>query len=124
MNCRSLVAGPTLLLAGVFGAANSANAWAFYWSKVEVQTSSCQSCMTIAYGVASKHHLAQLKRDNLAVSGTAPGGSATITCIGTGGNSKTMAVVMVVGDADGPVRSLRDDLAGAVNRERILDNNQ
>jgi hypothetical protein len=29
-----------------------------------------------------------------------------------------------VGDADGPVRSLRDDLAGAVNRERILDNNQ
>ena len=89
-----------------------------------MQTSSSQSCMTIAYGVASKHHLAQVKRSNLDVTGTAPGASATITCIGTGGNSKAMAVVMVVGDADGPVRSLRDDLAGAVSRERIIDSNQ
>jgi hypothetical protein len=80
--------------------------------------------MTIAYGVASKSHLGQLKRDNLAVSGSANGASATITCIGTGGNSKAMAVVMVVGDADGPVRQLRDQLATAVTRERIIDDNQ
>jgi hypothetical protein len=32
-----------------------------------------------------------------------------------------MAIVMVVGDADGPVRQLRDLLVGAVHRERILD---
>ncbi len=124
MNCRNLLIGPTLLLAGMIGAANSANAWAFYWSKVEVQTSSWKSCMNIAYGVAQKHHLGQVKRNNLEVSGTGNGASATITCVGTGGNSKAMAIVMVVGDADGPVRQLRDDLAGAVNRERILDSNQ
>ena len=123
ITCQLLLT-PGLLLSSFLGATKCANAWAFYWSKVEVQTSSWQGCMTIANGVAAKRHLAQLKRDNLAVSGTANGASATITCIGTGGNSKAMAVVMVVGDADGPVRQLRDALATDVNRERILDNNR
>ena len=77
--------------------------------------------MNIAFGVSKKQHLANLKRDNLGVTGTANGASATITCVGTGGNSKAMAIVMVVGDADGPVRQLRDLLARAVNRGRILD---
>jgi len=121
MKCRNLLLCPTLLLSGFFGAANNANAWSFYWSKVEVQTSSWQKCMTIAFGVSKKQNLANVKRDNLGVTGTANGASATITCVGTGGNSKAMAIVMVVGDVDGPVRQLRDLLAGAVNRERILD---
>lgn len=121
--CHLLVT-PGLLLSSFFGIAKSTNAWVFYWSKVEVQTSSWNSCMAIANGVAARRPLANLKRDNLAISGTANGASATITCIGTGGNSKAIAVVMVVGDADGPVRQLRDQLATAVTRERIIDNNQ
>ena len=121
MKCRNLLLGPTLLLGGLFGAANNANASSFYWSKVEVQTSSWKNCMNIASAVSNKQHLANVKRDNLAVTGTANGASATITCVGTGGNSKAMAIVMVVGDADGPVRQLRDLLVGAVHRERILD---
>jgi hypothetical protein len=32
-----------------------------------------------------------------------------------------MAVVMVVGEADGPVKQLRDDLAGAVSKEIMID---
>ena len=52
MNCRNLLLGPTLLLGGFFGAANNANAWSFYWSKVEVQTSSWQNCMNIAFRVS------------------------------------------------------------------------
>ena len=58
MKCRNLLLCPTLLLGGFFGAANNANAWSFYWSKVEVQTSSWQKCMTIAFGVSKKQNLA------------------------------------------------------------------
>jgi hypothetical protein len=77
--------------------------------------------MNIAYGVAQKHNLTQVKRTDLAVIGNWNGSAATVTCIGTGGNAKAMAVVMVVGDSDGPVRQLRDDLANAIHRERIFD---
>ena len=117
MNLRSLV-----LIAALF-LANHARGASFYWSKVEVQTASWKGCMNVAYGVAQKQHLTQLKRDNLEVSGYANGVFATITCVGTGGNSKAMAVVMVVGDsgAGAAVRQLRDNLATAVNRERIID---
>ena len=121
MKSRNLVSVATLLLISILAHPGTANAWAFYWSKVEVQTSSWKGCMNIAYGVVQKHHLAQVKRTDLAVTGTRAGASATVTCIGTGGNSKAMAVVMVVGDADGPVKQLRDDLADVIHRERILD---
>ena len=123
MKSRNLVPVTTLLLVSILGFPGTANAWAFYWSKVEVQTSSWRGCMNIAYGVLQKHNLAQVKRTDLAVTGSRNGSSANVTCIGTGGNSKAMAVVMVVGDSDGPVKQLRDDLANAINRERILDNN-
>ena len=121
MKSRNLVAVTTLLLVSMLGYPGTANAWSFYWSKVEVQTSSWKGCMNIAYGVAQKHNLTQVKRTDLAVTGSRTGASATVTCIGTGGNSKAMAVVMVVGDSDGPVRQLRDDLANAIHRERIID---
>ena len=121
MNSRKPIAAATLLLVSMLGHAGTASAWAFYWSKVEVQTSAWKACMTIAYGVAQKHNLAEVKRTDLAVTGTRAGASATVTCIGTGGNSKAMAVVMVVGDSEGPVKQLRDDLADAVHKERILD---
>ena len=117
----NVLLAPALLLSGFFGTADEAQAWSFYWSKVEVQTSSWSSCMSMAHAVAARRNLTQLRRDNLAVSGSVNGASATITCIGTGGNSKAMAVVMVVGDVDGPVRQLRDQLVTAVTRERIID---
>ena len=121
MRSRNLMPVMTLLLVSMLGYPGTANAWSFFWSKVEVQTSSWKGCMNIAYGVAKKHNLAQVKRTDLAVTGSRNGSSATVTCIGTGGKSKAMAVVMVVGDSDRPVRQLRDDLANAINRERIID---
>ena len=88
MKSRNLVLVTTLLLVAILGYAGTANAWSFYWSKVEVQTSSWKGCMNIAYGVAQKHNLTQVKRTDLAVTGSRTGASATVTCIGTGGNSK------------------------------------
>jgi len=111
----------TLMVCGMAAVPATANAWAFYWSKVEVKTSSWKNCMSFAHGAGQKKNLAQLKRDNLAVSGTLKGASATITCIGTGGNSKAIAVVMVVGDAEGPVKQLRDDLVTEITRMIIID---
>lgn len=109
-----------LLLSASFMLAERANAWAFYWSKVDVKTSSWQTCMDFALAEAKDQHLTQIKRTNLDVSGLFSGGSATITCIGTGGNSKALAVVMVVGDADGPVRQHRDALvSGITSRVRV-----
>jgi len=121
MRFQKLAAAAVLLAAALFAVPQRANAWAFYWSKVEVQTSSWQTCMAIASKQAQQNHLAQIKRSNLDVSGNLNGSSATITCIGTGGNSKAMAVVMVVGDADAPVRKLRDDLVAGVIREHPTD---
>jgi hypothetical protein len=121
MKSRILAAAAALLLVSILGYPGTASAWAFYWSKVEVQTSSWKGCMNIAFGIVQKRNLTQAKRTDLAVTGSRTGASATITCIGTGRNSKAMAVVMVVGDADGPVKQLRDDLADAVHRERIID---
>lgn len=121
MKSRTLVPVVTLLLVSLLGHPGAASAWAFYWSKIEVQTSSWKACMNIAYGVAQKHHLAQVKRTDLAVTGSRAGASATVTCIGTGGNSKVIAVVMVVGDSDGPTKQLRNDLADVIHRERIID---
>jgi hypothetical protein len=123
MKTRNLLPVTALLLCTTLLRPPTANAWAFYWSKVEVQSSSWQQCMNISYGVFQQQNLTGIKRDNLAVSGSRNGASATVTCVGTGGNSKAMAVVMVVGDLDGPVRQLRDTLANQINRMRILDNN-
>src|SRR5947209_1578391 len=84
-----------ILFAILLGSQTNANAWSFYWSKVEVQSSSWQTCMNFAQGAAQQLHLAQVKKSNLDVTGNRNGAFATITCIGTGGNSKAMAVVMV-----------------------------
>ena len=110
-----------LLVSSSLAFTQRANAWAFYWSKVEVKTPSWQTCMAFAQGEAQKQHLAQIKRTNLDVSGTLNGNVATMTCIGTGGNSKALAVVMVVGDADGPVRQLRDALVSGITRVQVID---
>lgn len=106
----------TVLLLLVLGYSSTADAWAFYWSKTDVQTGSWQNCMTIAYNSGQKSHLTQLKQTNLAITGVRNGASATVTCIGTSGGSKAMAVVMVVGDSDGLVRQLRDELANEIHR--------
>ena len=74
-----------LMLAAVFAVPDRANAWTFYWSKVEVKTSSWQTCMSFANGEAQRKHLTNIQHNNLAVSGTLNGNLATITCIGTGG---------------------------------------
>ena len=106
----------TFLLGGLLAAPPIARAWAFYWSKVEVKTTSWKTCMSFANDVAHSQHLAQIKQTNLDVTGNRNGANATITCIGTGANSKAIAVVMVVGDADGPVRQLRDDLVSSITK--------
>lgn len=121
MKSRSLIVMTILLLISVLGYPRTADAWAFYWSKIEVQTTSWQDCMTIAYDVAQTYHLGSLRRTGLAVTGDRDGASANVTCIGTGGNSRAMAVVMVVGDSEGPVRQLRDDLANEIHRRHIYN---
>jgi hypothetical protein len=121
MKTLNLVVVAALLAGSMVFCPAQAHAYSFYWSKVEVQTKSWQTCMNLAYGVAQRYNLAQLKRTELAITGSRSGADATITCIGTGGNLKAMAVVMVVGEADGPVKQLRDDLAGAVSKEIMID---
>jgi hypothetical protein len=77
--------------------------------------------MNFASDVARSQGLLQIKRTSLDVSGNRNGASETITCIGTGVNSKAMAVVMVFGDADAPVRKLRDDLAASIVKIVTID---
>jgi hypothetical protein len=77
--------------------------------------------MSFADGEAQKQHLTQIHRNNLEVSGRLNGNLATITCIGTGGNSKAMAVVMVIGDADAPVKRLRDALVQGITSVQLMD---
>ena len=119
MKFPSLLSVLTLLLVSTFFLTAQADACPFYWSKVEVQTHSWQSCMNLAYTIAQKHNLAQIQRTNLQITGSRNGAFATLTCIGTG--AKAMAVVMVVGDADGPVHQLHNDLVNSIQRERIMD---
>ena len=77
--------------------------------------------MSYANDSARAQHLAQIKQTNLDVTGTRNGANATITCIGTGANSKAMAVVMVVGDANEPVKQLRDDLVTSITKIVTID---
>ena len=110
-----------LLLAAAFAIPQRANAWAFYWSKVEVKTSSWKTCMSFADGEAQKQHLTQIQHNNLEVSGRQGTNLATITCVGTGGNAKAIAVVMVVGDAEAPVKRLRDALVTGITSVQNID---
>jgi hypothetical protein len=110
-----------VLLLSVFCYSGTAGAWAFYWSKTDVQTSSWQKCMAFVYSAAQKTHLSQLKETNLAVTGTRNGASASVTCVGTGASTRAIAVVMVVGDLDAPVRQLRDELVNEVHRAMLYD---
>jgi hypothetical protein len=121
MKLYKLAASAALLLSAMFAIPQRADAWAFYWSKVEVKTSSWQTCMNFAYGEAQRQHLTQIQRNNLDVNGKLNGSVATITCVGTGGNSRAMAIVMVVGDADAPVRQLRDALVTGITRVQLID---
>jgi hypothetical protein len=121
MKFSKLMVATTLIIGTILGGSSKARAWAFYWSKVSVKTSSWNDCMAFATDIARKDHLGQIKRTNLDVSGNRNGAFATITCIGTGPNSNAMAVVMVVGDPDGPVRQLRDDLARDIQNIQRID---
>jgi len=121
MRLSKLMLTATLLVGGLLAAPPIASAWAFYWSKVEVHTTSWKTCMSYANDSARAQHLAQIKQTNLDVTGTRNGANATITCIGTGANSKAMAVVMVVGDANEPVKQLRDDLVTSITRIVTID---
>ena len=111
----------TTVLGGLLAAPPIAHAWAFYWSKVAVHTTSWNTCMSYAASSARAQHLSQIKQTNLDVTGTRNGANATITCIGTGANSKAMAVIMVVGDADGPVKQLRNDLVTSITGTVTID---
>jgi hypothetical protein len=111
----------TLWLACLFFLSAPADACPFYWSRIEVQTRSWQGCMNTAYAVSQKHNLTQLKKTNLAVTGSRNGANATLTCFATGPNSKAMAVVMVVGDADAPVHQLHNELVDSIQKERMID---
>ena len=121
MNSRKLALALTLLLGGMMGTSASAHAYTFYWSKVEVKTASWRTCMNFANTTATHFNLSQIKRDNLAVTGSRNGADATVTCIGTGGNSHAMAVIMVVGDSSQPVLQLRDDLVGYITKIQCID---
>src|SRR5262249_29846362 len=109
------------LLSATLAIPQRANAWAFFWSKVEVKTSSWKTCMSFADGEAREQHLTQIQHNNLEVSGRQGANSATITCVGTGGNSKAIAVVMVVGDVEAPVKKLRDALVAGITSVQNID---
>ena len=121
MKSLTLVGVVTLVLLLALLAPPKADAYYFYWSKIEVQSKSWQGCMNLVYGVAQQHNLTQLRRTNLSITGSLSGADATITCIGTGANSKAMAVVMVVGDSDAPVKQLHDSLVDAVRKVVFFD---
>jgi hypothetical protein len=118
---RIKLASLALAATAILATAPKADAWAFHWSKVEVKSSSWNDCMGFAEHAARSTSLSQQRRDRLGVYGASGGASATITCIGTGGNSRAMAVVMVVGDDEGPVLRLRDRLVSAVTRVQRID---
>ena len=120
MNFQRFIAIATLLFGGMMAAA-PAHAYSYYWSKVEVNATAWRTCMNFANDTASHSNLAQVKRDNLSVSGTRNGISVTITCIGTGGNSPAMAVVIVVGDSDQPTHQLHNDLVGYITKIHCID---
>ena len=121
MNSRGSIFAITVLLAAMMAVSASAHAYSFYWSKVEVKTTSWQTCMNFANTTVSQLNLSHIQRSNLAVTGSRNGADATITCIGTGGSSHAMAVVMVVGDSDQPVRQLRDDLVARITGIQCID---
>ena len=120
MKCRTLIS-VTLLSCTMLVLARPAHAWNFYWSKVNVKSSSWQDCMSFANDAAQHEHLQQILHDRLEVKGFRNGNLATITCVATGGSSPAIAVVMVVGDAEGPVRDLRDALVSYVTRVQRID---
>lgn len=119
MNLRRLILAVTLLLGGIMSASSTAHAYSFYWSKVEVKSNSWQTCMNFANTTATYFNLSQVRRDNLAVTGSRNGADATLTCIGTAG--RAMAVIMVVGESDQPVRQLRDDLVNYITKIQCID---
>lgn len=121
MNLRRLIPVVTLLLGGIMCAAAPAHAYSYYWSKVSVKSSSWQTCMRFASDTARNSNLANVKRDNLGVSGTRNGISVTLTCIGTGGNSPAMAVVIVVGDNDQPTHQLQNELVAFITKVGCID---
>ena len=77
--------------------------------------------MNFASDTARHSNLANIKRDNLGVSGSRNGISVTLTCIGTGGNSPAMAVVIVVGDSDQPTHQLHNELVGFITSVGCID---
>src|SRR5579883_2188946 len=100
MKFRPLALRAVVMACALLAPARPALAWSFYWSKVNVKSSSWQDCMSFSYGAAQNEHLQKIQRNNLDITGYLNGNLATLTCIGTGGNSPAMAVVMVVGDTE------------------------
>jgi hypothetical protein len=121
MNLRRLIPVVTLLLGGIMCAAAPAHAYSWYWSKVEVKTSSWKTCMNFASDAARHSNLTNVKRDNVGVGGTRNGISVAITCVATGGNSPAMAVVIVVGDSDQPTHQLHNDLVAFITKVGCID---
>ena len=70
MNLRRLIPVVILLLGGIMCAAAPAHAYSYYWSKVSVKSSSWRTCMNFASDAARHSNLANIKRDNLGVSGS------------------------------------------------------
>ena len=118
MKSRQLMLG-ALLIGGMIVAPIQASAYAFYWGRIAVQTSTENSCMTIAYGVASHLGLSGAKRGQLAITGSRYGADATITCFS--GSPKAMAVIMVVSNSDAAARKLYGELIVAIPQGRMLD---
>ncbi len=121
MKSRTQAVFALLLACVLLVLARPAQAWSFYWSKVNVKSSSWQDCMSFAQDAARHENLQQIQRTNLDVKGSRNGSLATITCIGTGCNSPALAVVMVVGDAEPPVHQLRDALVSYITGVQRID---
>lgn len=64
LTATSMFLGCTLLIV-----APPARAWSFYWSKVNVKSSSWQDCMSFAHDAVLSEHLQKIQRNNLEVKG-------------------------------------------------------
>ena len=111
------ISAPVVVL-GLLGLAVPVESAYLYWHRVRVRTASEAGCISMAHAVASRN-LTNVRRSALEVAGSAPGAYAAITCIAT--PQRAMAVVMVTGDSDAPVRAMRDKLSRDIQAMTPID---
>jgi uncharacterized RmlC-like cupin family protein len=76
--------------------------------------------MSLAYGVAGRQGLQNIRRTALEVAGTKGNTYVSITCVGRGGQS-AIAIVMVTSDAPASAQAIHDQIASALSKTVAID---